>query len=636
LTLTYLSPRERSKSKFTWQYIKTSMTLKTTDLNSLTKEQIVDILTGGGVTVENITITGTNEAIGSFSGGKPEGDTKGIGIEEGVILSSGNVANAIGPNNKDNQTSDFGTPGDPDLDKVLAQKKSNTDDASTQTTNDAIVLEFDFIPKYEQFLFEYVFASEEYNEFADSEFNDIFSFFLNGQNIALIPGTATPVAINNINAGKNKAFYLNNRPDTVKDGNYPYDTQFDGFTVPLAAQKLLTPGEKQHLKLVIADTSDSILDSAVFLKKGSLQTLQPDPNAKLTVDEKDIFSLEGSPDIRGFATLKFTLGANKANSISEVGVFVVDDAQNKIAGVAPGETDYEKLAMTGSRSRVLFAGSPHDLPDSDGRTRLLNFNTGDRLGFYFVTNGTTDTMLSDFPKGFAQLKPQVFFAFPEENADGLDHLNVTENQGVFTLNWENSLKENGFDDFSMNVEVLPASEAGNLPMGTRRQGELEMEMVDLSSLKTEQTTKATFSFSGDADYSDSISFYQVQDANGTIIDAVTGKELTPEDKGYAAAAIKQRVVNLNQDGTASIDLAKGMYAPFMIANGTPEQWLQENPNNWSILGKEKIVAYFPYIEANPDGFEHVVLLENNTFGFEDNLAFKADRDYNDAIVQVGF
>jgi hypothetical protein len=79
-----------------------------------------------------------------------------------------------------------------------------------------------------------------------------------------------------------------------------------------------------------------------------------------------------------------------------------------------------------------------------------------------------------------------------------------------------------------------------------------------------------------------------------------------------------------------------MYAPFMIANGTPEQWLQENPNNWSILGKEKIVAYFPYIEANPDGFEHVVLLENNTFGFEDNLAFKADRDYNDAIVQVGF
>jgi hypothetical protein len=612
------------------------MTLKTTDLNAISAQELVDILTGGGVTVENIQVTGSPQAIGSFINDRSAEETKGIGIDEGVILSSGDIANAIGPNDSDSETGSFETPGDPDLDKLLnPDEQANDSTENKKTTNDAVVLEFDFIPQYEQFLFEYVFASEEYNEFVGKGFNDIFAFFLNGKNIALIPGTATPVAIDNVNAGNNKAFYLNNRSEDINDGQFPYDTEFDGFTIPFAAQQSVIPGEKQHLKLVIADQSDTAYDSAVFLKQGSLQTLPPAPDAKLTVDDKDLFTIEGS---RGFATLKFTLTGDRASSIAEVGVFVVDDEEGKIAGVAPGEKDYEKLAMTGSRSRVIFAGSPHDLPDSNGRTRLLNYNTSDRLGFYLVTNGTTDSMLSDFPKGvgFGQFKSEIFFTFPEQNRDRTDHLQVSEDGGIFTLNWEESLYGYDFDDLSLSAELVDPSQAGNLPMGARRQGELEMEIIDLSRLKDGESLKANFEAKSDALFNDTIGFYQVQDEHGTIIDNVTGQELTPDNKNYAAVAINQRILEIDREGEASLDLSKGLFAPFIIANGTIEQWQQENPYNWSILGKEKIVAYFPYIEANPDGFEHVVLLEDNTFGFEDRLAFPADRDYNDAIVQVNF
>ncbi|OOP55722.1 MAG: hypothetical protein AYP45_13160 [Candidatus Brocadia carolinensis] len=57
--------------------------------------------------------------------------------------------------------------------------------------------------------FQYVFASEEYNEFVGAGFNDVFGFFVDGVNIALIPSTTMPVAIDNVNLSNNSAFYIN-------------------------------------------------------------------------------------------------------------------------------------------------------------------------------------------------------------------------------------------------------------------------------------------------------------------------------------------------------------------------------------------------------------------------------------------
>src|SRR4029453_18983139 len=179
-------------------------------------------------------------------------------------LSSGDIANAVGPNNNDGVTGFNKTPGDPSLNAIVGE---------THQTFAAAVPQFDFVPSSNTVSFRYVFASDEYNEFVGF-FNDVFAFFIDGQNVALIPGTTTPVAINTVNLQTNPSFYRNNDPSELGTPT-PFGTQFDGFTTVLTATATLTPNVSHHIKLAIADTDDFNLDSAVFLQAASFvsQTL---------------------------------------------------------------------------------------------------------------------------------------------------------------------------------------------------------------------------------------------------------------------------------------------------------------------------------------------------------------------------
>jgi len=239
----------------------------TVDLNSTTPLQLAQMLAGPGVTVSNVTFTGANVAGGSFTGGIADG----LGIASGVILSSGNIANAAGPNTNDGITTTNGTAGDADLNVIVG---------AGHTTFDAAVLQFDFIPTGSTVTFRYVFGSDEYNEFVGA-FNDVFAFYVDGQNVALIPGTSTPVAINTVNLSTNPSFYKNNDPSDLGTPT-PFGTQFDGFTTVLTATVTLTPSVSHHIKLVIADTDDTLLDSAVFLEAASFQAATPTPTATPT------------------------------------------------------------------------------------------------------------------------------------------------------------------------------------------------------------------------------------------------------------------------------------------------------------------------------------------------------------------
>ena len=188
----------------------------------------------------------------------------GIGIQSGILLTSGNASLAQGSNTSDDHTGDNGLPGDADLDATLPPGYSS---------NDATVLEFDFTTTSGDLYFNYVFASEEYNEWANSPFNDVFAFFLDGTNIALIPGTTTPVSVNSVNGGEplgvdasHPEFFNNNDLD---DGGPFYGFAFDGFTDVLTAEALDIGSGTHHIKLAIADSGDWILDSGVFIQGGT-------------------------------------------------------------------------------------------------------------------------------------------------------------------------------------------------------------------------------------------------------------------------------------------------------------------------------------------------------------------------------
>ncbi len=295
---------------------------------------VQNVLVTGCLIADNVTFSGNANQIGYFN----QGDSD-FPFAEGIILSTGNVANAIGPNDETATSRGFDGSGDSDLTSIAGQ-----------TTNDASVLEFDFKPAGDVLQFRYVFASDEYSEYACGSFNDVFAFLLSGpgindgsqsENIALLDDGVTPVSINNVhgyrrsnttgkyvvdengyyqdysgtryhyeyswvddnscppvnshlyvdNSSRESIVYSSGRIKTVYKTAGAYDIEYDGRTVVLTATFTgVTPCEWYHIKLAIADVADDAYDSAVFLEAKSFKSNE------ITVDNM-IGSIEGNQDV---------------------------------------------------------------------------------------------------------------------------------------------------------------------------------------------------------------------------------------------------------------------------------------------------------------------------------------------------
>lgn len=248
--------------------------------NALTPTQLVqNVLLGAGVTATNITYTGYANAISEFTATP----STSLGISGGVYLTTGsylqNDPNNFFPNGEDgpagpasnHQSVDNDEPGDPTL-----------DDISGVDTYNAAILEFDFIPQSDTVKFRYTFGSEEYNDYVNGTVNDAFAFILSGvstplaaTNIALIPGTSTPVSINTVNNGnafgpatgpcENCSYFRDNIDESI-------DVVYDGLTTILTATHPVICGETYHIRIMIADGGDGIYDSGVFLEAGSFSS----------------------------------------------------------------------------------------------------------------------------------------------------------------------------------------------------------------------------------------------------------------------------------------------------------------------------------------------------------------------------
>lgn len=241
---------------------------------------LVQEILGSGITIapNSINYTGAAGASGFFT----DGLSSGIGIDSGIILTTGSAENAIGPNSSDEKTTQNGLPGDSDLDGLIPG----------YSTQDATILEFDFQTEGGNVFFNYVFASEEYIEWTNSKYNDVFGFFLNGENVALIPGTSTPVAINTVNGGisgtnASHPEYFNN--NDLDNGGGHFDIEYDGFTNVFTVKVLGLSAGTHRMKLAIADAGDQSWDSAVFIEAGSLSDMSnDDPQSLQDVPEPSV------------------------------------------------------------------------------------------------------------------------------------------------------------------------------------------------------------------------------------------------------------------------------------------------------------------------------------------------------------
>ena len=230
---------------------------------------IENVFLGSGVEVLSITHDGDPSSVGFFSNAEND-----IGIERGLVMSTGRVINLPGPGSVFSST-DLGI-------------SINDNDVNAISTNmvrtDISRYIITFIPTADTLRFRYVFGSEEYPEFVCDQYNDVFGFFISGPgingpyennaiNIATIPGTSTPVAINNVNNGnpnnpgcipQNAQYYIDNQ-------NGPNLT-LDAFIRVFTAEVEVEPCEEYTIKLVISDIGDGLYDSGVFLEAKSFGT----------------------------------------------------------------------------------------------------------------------------------------------------------------------------------------------------------------------------------------------------------------------------------------------------------------------------------------------------------------------------
>jgi len=429
---------------------------------------VQNVLIGSGVTVSNITFTGNSVMLGSFNG-----SNSNIGLQSGIMMSTGRIYDAIGPNNSPSTGEDLGVAGYSLLQNLLGP------DAET---NDAAVLRFNFVCEGDKVQFKYVFASEEYPEYVGSKYNDVFGFFIQGpgingmQNIARVPGTNNvPVTINNVNQGSYSAYFVNNGNGVTGGGA---SVQFDGFTRPFIAEATVVPCEQYTIIMAIADVSDGLYDSGVFLEAQSFTS--PEVNMRQQISY-----------INGGQTLYEDCGSNR--------LILTRTGQNDKAltifletgGTASYGTDYTAFPLTVTFPPGVDSLSFDIFALADG----LNEPGGETVSILYRDTGCTQIKVKrvDFsifdPPGALQVEAGNDFSLicPKEEIQ----LNAQISGGVppYQISWEGLPQRNPINvapDSSTLYRVMVSDQCGS-----QARDSLKAEIVNYIPLKFNIPTSDT-------------------------------------------------------------------------------------------------------------------------------------------------
>lgn len=259
-------------------------------------EKLLESLIGEGVVLKNYSITKTSgeEAFGFFEDSKER-----LGMKKGLVMTTGGIIALSSKNTTGSMSNN--THAAAEKRNIVANQENGYAEleklVNGQKTFDACVIELDLVPTADTLSFNYVFGSEEYDEFVGSTYNDIFAFFVSGKgistvkNLAVVPNTDVPVSVNTINNGSaygsykarptNSTFYVSN-----VDGHI--GIEYDGMTKLMQIRQPVVPYETYHIKLAIADVSDNAYDSGVFIEGKSFVSYDKTYNVLYPKNQKEI------------------------------------------------------------------------------------------------------------------------------------------------------------------------------------------------------------------------------------------------------------------------------------------------------------------------------------------------------------
>ncbi len=261
-----------------WAHLLAPITFNNLNGTTVTADTLADNIAGSGVTVVSTSFSGDNSQGGTFTSatGYP---AEWLAFDSGVILSTGSTASVLGPNIADNTTVNApGTGTDADFTTI----------GGGITSFDTAALSISFIPTSNRITLQFVFGSEEYNEYVYANFNDAIGVWVNGQHVSVTPA-GSPISIDTINQAAtynpangsqtrdhipgngifdsaSPSLFINNTPNAGT-----YNTAMDGFTVTLSLIANVNVGVANTIKIGVADIGDASFDSWLFVRENSLQ-----------------------------------------------------------------------------------------------------------------------------------------------------------------------------------------------------------------------------------------------------------------------------------------------------------------------------------------------------------------------------
>ena len=335
------------------------------------------------------------------------------------------------------------------------------------------------------------------------------------------------------------------------------------------------------------------IDIPVIDNPEIIETNQPEILAPNT-QNKGIFTLPENKN------LKFSLDSAATKNVSEIGLFIVDDENGNINGIAPDSENYLQAAL--QRSQVIFStiSNPKGFNLKEIQ-RILELDSQRQFGFYIIPNGSTEAIAEN---------STVLFS----NTSQMQVNNL--NQNSFNLK---------LSEISLNVEFSADTPA----TGTKLQA--QKELIDLRD--EVGSISVNIEVYREAEYDNVIGFYQVADADGGIdLDGDGIADINAGEQGYKEAALNNRITTIDllateNQQTASYDgILEGgsLISTFIIVDATLED---------AVNGEAEVL--FSQLGANTDNVDSVRMLGDNIFGFED-AGIAGDFDYNDTIVKMDF
>jgi len=455
----------------------------TVDDNYTAQQLVQDVLINNPcANVSNISVNGlavgSGNSYGYFNAG-----TSSFPFIDGVILSTGKATSATGPNNSILSEGPSSWLGDSDLEQALGVNNSIN----------ATVLEFDFLPLANKISFDYIFSSEQYLSNPSSNqcnYTDGFVFLLKEvgsptsyQNLAVIPGTNTPVKVNTVRGSGTACPSANEEYFGGFNGS-EYPTNFNGQTITLKALATVTPGTLYHMKLVVADQGNNLYDSAIFLGGGSFKVQKDLGPDRLIINNNPVCYGESLPlDATEVGTsnlykwYKNNLPIPGANApqynVTDPGIYKVEITLNATGCVSTGEINVEFTAPLNSIPvTIVQCDSDNDgvtlfdLQKAD--TLIIANNPGLSDPVYF--ENTTDTNPIASPQQYSSVARTIYALV--QNTSGcsafvpvslqISNNTITAQNPITTCDGDEL--QDGLYQFDLDTEVTPKILTG-LPAG---------------------------------------------------------------------------------------------------------------------------------------------------------------------------